>query len=193
MSREFKLEEYGLVEEAKKLREEGFGWIETASILTRAHPEVEGGLSHMAVKRGVLKAGTNEIQEQMEQGLNPVDEFSKELKLKINESTEELQSLKDKAEIILKEAMGGDSINDKTKALREVRETLRDIVKNQVTLQQYFNQKVDNLDREAFKQTEQVKILLVKWITVIEKELCPECKNESIPKIISFMESEGEK
>ena len=146
----------------------------------------------MAVKRALEVDNKNKIDLQMEEGKNPVDEFQEEFKKKVDENTSELIGLQQKANKILDEAMESNSISDKTRALREVRDTLGQVVKNLISLQQYYNRQTNSLDREAFQKQQEVKILLVKWINVIKEETCPVCKEKVISKVIKLIDLENE-
>jgi hypothetical protein len=186
MSKKSKLHEAGLVEEAKELRKEGFGYIAIADTIKKQHPEITE-LSHMAVKRALEIVERDKIEGQIEEGKNPVDEFAVEFKNKTDENTKKLEGLEKKANDILDKAMGGDDISDMTKAMKELREVLGQITKNRIAIQQYGVRQINNLDREAFKQKEQVRILLVKWINIIKEDTCPMCKEKVIPKVIELV------
>jgi len=189
------LEEMGLLDEIKKLHDEGYGTPAIVQIVSQHYPEkVEkvGGISHMSVDRALKLIDRMAIQEQIKQGINPVDEFNREFREKMDKNTEELESIKKKAGKILEEAMESDSIADKTKALKEVRDTLTQMAKNYVALQQFYQMKVNNLQKEAYEQQEHVKRLLVIAVAKLEEVVCPICKEKAINEFVKVIETEGE-
>jgi predicted S18 family serine protease len=147
----------------------------------------------MAVKRALEVDNKNKIDLQMEEGKNPVDEFQEEFRRNIENNTKKLEKLEDKANKILDDAMNSDSVSDRTKAVREARDTLKEIKQNYIAQQQYYNRQVSGLDREAFQKQQEVKILLVKWINVIKEEIDdPVCKEKVISKVIKLIDLENE-
>ena len=189
MTRKSKLEEHGLLDEAKELQKTGMGLHEIANHIMQKHPEVE--LSFMAVKRGLAVGDQKKIDEQIQEGLNPADVFIEEFRKQVDVNTEKLSNLEKKANKILDEAMESDSISDKAKALKEVRDTLGQIVKNYTALQQYCVRQTDGINRKAFEQKAQVNNLLMIWINTVTEGVCPRCKETLIPKLIKLVESEN--
>jgi hypothetical protein len=190
MTRKSKLEEMGLMESAKKLHDDGYGYHEIAKALTTMNPNFKG--SHMAIKRGLEAYDRLQIKDQMKQGLNPVDVANEDFKQRMDKNTDKLESMEKKANTILDEAMESDSITDKTRALKEARDTLAQIAKNYISIQQMYQMKFNNLEKEAFEQQAQVKKLLIIMISKVDEVVCPLCKEKAIPAIMKVLESEGE-
>lgn len=190
MTKKSKLEQLGLMEKARQLRDDGYGWHEIAAVLKQIEPKFDG--SHMSVKRGLQAYDRLQIREQVKQGLNPVDEMNREFREKMDKNTHELECLKVRANTILNEAMDSDSISDKTKALKEVRDTLAQMAKNNLALQQFYQMKIDTIQKESFHQREQITKLLLMFISKVDDVVCPMCKEKAIPAIMKIVESEGE-
>jgi len=190
MTKKSKLEQHGLLDEARKLKDTGMSDNAVANHIMQRHPEVK--ISLMAVRRGLAILEEKKIDEQIQEGLNPADELDELLRKKIEESDRKLLKLEERANKALDRAEGGDSIADITKALKESRETNAQIIKNQIALKQYYGKQIEGINKKAFEQKEQVNILLNQWIMKIESGLCPKCKQEIIPEVIKLIQLEKE-
>lgn len=165
------------------------GLHEIANHIMQKHPEVE--LSFMAVQRGLAIAGQKKIDEQIQEGLNPIDELDEVFKKKIEDAEKKLLKLEERANKALDRAEDGDNIGDITKALKEVRETNSQIIKNLISLKQFYSIQRQGVDRKAFEQKAQVNNLLMIWINTITEGVCSRCKETLIPKLIKLVESES--
>lgn len=187
--RKSKLEEHGLLDEAKELQKTGMGLHEIANHIMQKHPEVQ--LSFMAVKRGLAVGDQKKIDEQIQEGLNPIDELDEVFKKKIEDAEKKLLKLEERANKALDRAEDGDNIGDITKALKEVRETNSQIIKNLISLKQFYSIQRQGVDRKAFEQKSQVNNLLMMWTNIVTEGVCPKCKEVMIPKLIKLVESES--
>jgi DNA-binding ferritin-like protein len=190
IGRNLKLEQIGLLDRAKELHEQGHGSREIVSILKQEYPDKAKDIpSHMGVERALAIVEQRKVHEQIVQGLDPVEEMNNEFKQKMDGNTEKLAHIEKKANEILNEAMESDSIADKTKALKEVRDTLAQISKNYVNLQQWYQMRVKNIENEAQEQKKEIEKVLVEWLTIVEENVCPICKERTIPKIMHLVKA----
>jgi hypothetical protein len=178
------LEELELQEEAYKLRyEDGYGWQEGAKVINTRHPEIVEKygkpLSHMGFKRGVVAYEKSLIEQKMEQGIDPIEDMSKEFREAIRKNNNKINKLVETADEILQDALRDGTVTEKTRALKEVRDSLAQEVKNWVALQQYGIRQATNIGSINLKKEENIKTLIINWtdqIIDIKEHLCEECK-----------------
>jgi len=149
----------------------------------------------MAINR-VLRHDANDqhkkkINQQIQEGLNPVDEFLMESRQKVSENLKKLDPLWEEANDVIREAKATGDLNQRVNALKVASDILAKKHKIGLELQQYFTVTSDRLDREAFEQKGQVNKLLGLFVQVIEENICSECKKRTIPKVIKLIELDG--
>jgi len=182
-----KIEKYHLEDEAQQLKDMGFGNEKIASTLVQNHPKIKGikKLSGMSVGRYFRKKDKEDIVDTVEQGGDPVIDFIQEYRDSISDINKRTKSLYNKSMAILKDIEeNSDDDHLKLKALKEVRDSLEQMRKNNVSLVQYGERRIDTIKEVNLKQEYHVKNLLIG----ISRELCPKCR----AKIPQFLEIEEE-
>lgn len=190
ITRKSKLEEHGLLDEAKRLKDTGMSDNEVATHLMHAHPEVS--VSLMAVRRGLDILEKKKLDEQIQEGLNPADEFTKEYRKEMQKIFDRSEKILSECEKTLADAKSSGIMSDRLKALDVSIKGLANERKNRESLQQFGFMKIDTINKKAFEQKEQVNNLLMIWINKLESGLCPRCKQEVIPEVIKLIQLEKE-
>ncbi len=85
------LEEHNLLDRAKHLRDDGFGYLEIANTIMTENPEVK--LSFMSVKRGLELVEKRKIDQQIQEGKNPVDEMNMRFMEQMDSSIKKLEKI----------------------------------------------------------------------------------------------------
>ena len=186
MTRESKLKMIGLDKEAYELRKAGNTWADGNRIIHERHgKEIVNKfgepVSDMGFKRAVIEYEKGLITKSLDDGLDPVKEMDRQFREAVVRCNKKNQKLEKKADEILERALKDGSITDQTRALKEVRDTISQELKNFVLLQQNGIRQVTNIGEVNFKNQQDVKILLVNFSDELMKiydELCDDCKQK---------------
>ena len=183
----------GLLNKAKQMRDEGMSEQGIADYFNKDKELPKDKVSVMAVHRALGVVEKNKINNLILQGKNPLDELIKEIRENAKKIDIKIEKLIEKSEIIVDEAMEGDSISDKTKAIKEARDTLVQLQKNQIIIHQYCESLQNSVNDESLNQKEQVTNILNIWTDAVTELVCPICRKEVIPEVIRLvgLEKEG--
>ena len=194
MTRESKLAELGLEEEAYDLRhKDNKTWDEITEIINADHPEVYDKygepISYMGIKRGVKGYEKALMEKSLEEGGNPVDTMIYEFREAIKGNTSKINKLMGKIEKMVEKAEQG-TVNDMARAYTVALKGWEQERRNWESLQQYGIQQVGNIGQINLTKEQNVKTLIINWtdkIIEIQKYLCDDCKeriNELIDDLI---------
>lgn len=181
MTKVSKLEEDGHLQEAKSLRDEGRGYIEIADTLNLKYYNGDRHYSHMAIKRGLESLEKKSLDKAIDEGRDPIDEMTKEFREAIRKNNRKLNKLLKTADEILQDALAEGTITEKAKALKEVRDSLAQVVKNWIALQQYGIRQATNIGDISRRREQDIKILIINWTEQLmekKRQLCAKCKKE---------------
>ena len=183
----------GLLNKAKQMRDEGMSEQGIADYFNKDKENPNDKVSVMAVHRALGVVEKNKINNLILQGKNPLDELIKDIREKAGKLDKKLEELEKKANKILDDAMESDSVSDKTKALKEVRDTIVQAQKNQIIIHQYCESLQNSVNDESLNQKEQVTNILNIWTDAVTELVCPICRKEVIPEVIRLvgLEKEG--
>jgi len=183
MTKISKLEELNLQKEAKELRDAGNGWIKVTSILNNRHPEIQETydepISFMGVKRGVIAYEQQLMEKKIEDGIDPIEGMEREFRDAIRKNNKKINKLIKTADKILEDAIKEGTISDKTRALKEVRDSLAQEVKNWIALQQYGIRQVGNIGSINLRKEQELHIHLDRWTDKLiahKKDFCRGCQ-----------------
>jgi len=183
----------GLLDRVKKLHDEGHGLEEIRGILLQENPDKAKDIpSFMGIQRALELHEKQQIQEQVHQGIDPLNEFTKEFRHEVTKIIRRNEKILDECEKALEDAKASGIMSDRLKAIDVTIKGFANERKNWESLQQFGIPRIEAIDKEAFRQKEAAKILLIKWTTRVEEKVCPLCKEKVIPEIIHLVESEGE-
>jgi len=193
MTRVSKLKELGLEKKAYELRKSGETWESVANIINGQHgkeiiSKYDSPLTHMAIKRGIVAYEKDLVEKALDED-NPLEEVSELMKKAIFAANKKNRKLEKKADTILDNAMKDGSYSDQTRALKEVRDTMSQEVKNMTTLMQYCDRQFGNARDINIKEQKNVIIMLKNYadeLFKIYENLCPECKKKlDIERLLS--------
>jgi len=175
MSKENKIIQYNLEDEVKQLREMNYSVHDIAKRISDNHPEIHSlkNLSGMSISRYIRNAEEKELQGEVTEGKDPVKDFTEMYRDEVDDIHEKTKELYEKSIIILKDIEeGSQDYNVKLKAIKEVRDNLNQMLKNQVSLKQYGERRANTIYNVNLKKEIHVKNLLLNFVN----SLCPKCK-----------------
>jgi len=186
MTKEHKIIKYNLEDEVQQLKEGGLSYFEIASTIKRNHPMIEDlkGLSPMAIQRYLSSKDEREIQRQLDSGKDPVEDFVDEYRKAIKDIDVKTKELYEYSLKLLNSISESDDDIMKLKAVKEVRDNLDLIRKNQVSLIQFSEKKTNTICNVNLKKEIHVRNLLMNF----NKELCSKCRL----KIAELLEEDEE-
>jgi len=171
-----KIIKYGLESEAQSLLDSGLSRAKIAETLRNNHPEIVDlkDLSAMSVQRWIDSKERAKLEESIEQGKDPLDDFMKEYRRAIKDLNLKAERLYNKANKLLDKAeLEGDTTTS-LRAIKEVRDSLDQLRKNWVSLMQYGTRQTSNIYHINLKKEQNVKIMLLEF----SKVLCNECRSK---------------
>lgn len=176
-----KIVKYNLEDEARQLKEMHYTNEEIARRIRESHPEIEDlrDLAGMSIGRFFKLDEGQKIEQQIIEGQDPVDNFIKEYRDKINKIEEQTNDIFKECRAILDEAKATGDITDKVKAVDVVLKSLEQSRRNLVSLVQYGERQTANFGAINLKKEYYVKNLLLDF----SKGLCAKCRAK-IPEIL---------
>lgn len=188
-NKENKIIIHKLQDEVESIREEN-GLIKSARILTQRYPDIEGGISHMCIKRYEESRDKTALLNTIEAGRDPLEELNHQFRVAIKKNTRKLNKLVDTSNLILEQALKEGTISDKTRALKEVRDSLGQEIKNWTALRQYGVIQSKHIGDINFKKEQDIRVMINIWTDEIIKlrdALCEECRKKvKLENIIKF-------
>ena len=193
MTRASKLKELGLERKAYELRKNGETWEGIAGIINGEHgreiiTKYGQPLTHMSIKRGIVSYEKGLVDRAFDDD-NPLEEVADLIKEAVLVANKKNRKLEKKADTILDNAMKDGTYSEQTRALKEVRDTMAQEVKNLTTLAQYCDRQFGNARDINIKEQKNVIIMLKNYadeLFNIYENLCPECKKKvDIAKLLS--------
>jgi len=184
MTKEHKIIKYNLEDEVQQLQDAGMSYIEIARVIKQNHPTIEdlGNLSAMSIQRYLASKDEREIQEQLDEGKDPIEDFVEEYRKSMHHINIKSEELYKRSLRLLDTLEQSDDDIMKLKAIKEVRDSLDLLRKNQVSLVQFGDKKTNTIYNVNLKKEIHVKNLLMNF----NKELCPKCRL----KIAELLEKE---
>ena len=187
MTRDTKLKELGLEEEAYRLRQQGDGWIQIANTLnSKYHDEIyskyEKGLSHMAIKRGVIAHEKGRMEKQIQEGVDPIFDIQLRFNEELIRNTNKINKLMDRIYKMIDKAENSENISDMSKAftvalkgLEQERKSWESFKQNQVRQEVTYNETVQ-------KKEERTQNLIINFsdglIGILNLDIDQECKEK---------------
>ena len=174
MVKEHKIIKYNLQDEVDQLQTMGMAYHEIASKIKENHPDIAdlSNLSAMAIQRYLASSRETKIIEDVKQGKDPVTDFIGEYRQAMKDINEKTETLYNKSIKVLNDIeLTNDDIM-RLKAIKEVRDNIEQIRKNQVSLVQFGEKKTNTIYNVNLKKEIHVKNLLLNFV----KGLCPKCK-----------------
>lgn len=175
-----KIKEHGREVEAKKLRDEGHGWIEISNIFNKRYPE-DGGYSHMAIKRGLDAYGRGIVEQMIGGGENPIVELDNEFRKELKKIIRRTSKFMDIAEEMTEKAREKGVINDMSKALTTAFKGLAEERRGWESLHNSTFGQMKNIGDVNLMKEQKIIILLNNWadqLIKLKKELCDKCKKK---------------
>jgi hypothetical protein len=173
--RENKIVEYGLEDQAKKLKGEN---LPLKSIATKLNTMLDGTkkLSFMAVKRYFDTLEEKKVGKELQEGGNPAlrvyDEFHTEM-VNIKDDLYNKKNDIDELIDVVKEDM---DINKLVKLLQVQKDYYNTIQKNVVSLIQYSENRFKPVVNQTYKMEVNIRNLLIDF----SEKLCPKCRAKII-------------
>ena len=185
MTKQHKIIKYHLEDEVQQLKDNGMSYIEIASTIRSNHPTIKElqGLSAMAIQRYLSSKDEREVEEQIESGKDPVGDFVDEYRKSMDKINVKSEELYNRSLALLETLEQSDDDIMKLKAIKEVRDSLDLLRKNQVSLVQFGEKKTNTIYNVNLKKEIHVKNLLMNF----NKELCSRCRL----RIAELLETEG--
>jgi len=186
MSKEHKIIKYNLQDEVEQLQAAGMAYHEIASTIKGNHPEISdlSNLSSMAIQRFLRQKEESKVEESLKQGRDPISDFIEEYRQAMKDINVKSNILYDKSIQLLNSIDQTDDDILKLKAVKEVRDNIDLLRKNQVSLIQFGEKKTNTIYNVNLKKEIHVKNLLMNF----NKNLCSKCRF----KIAEILEQEGE-
>jgi len=188
-----KIVKYGLEPEVDPLLDNGISLAEIADKVVSNHPEIVDlqGLSSMAIMRYRDKRNRNKIEDDLEDGNDPVDTFLKEYNEAIRKLMTKNEKWDDRVEQLWQECKDDASIVEKAKIIKEARDNREQSKKEWNALAKYGVRQTSNIYNINLKKEQNTKIMLLNWSKEILDGLCSECKAKSRNKIMKLIEEEN--
>jgi len=176
-----KIIKYNLQDETFQLRDMGYSNEEIAEKLKNNHPEITDlkKFSGMSVGRFFKSDECKKIEEQVKNGGDPISDFIKEYRDRINSVEQHTSDLYDECKKILDDAKKDGTILDKLKAVDMTLKSLEQSRKNMVSLVQYGERQTNNFYNVNLKKEYHIKNLLLNF----SEKLCPKCRAK-IPELL---------
>jgi len=175
-----KIKEHGREQEAKRLRDDGHGWIEISNIFNKKYPE-DGGYSHMAIKRGLDSYGRDIVEQMIDDGENPIVELDNEFRKELRKIIKRTSKFMDIAEEMTDTARDNGDVNDLSKALTTAFKGLAEERRGWESLHNSTFGQMKNIGDVNLKKEQKIIILLNNWadqLIKLKKELCDNCKKK---------------
>jgi len=181
MTKTSKIEKFNLIDEFKQLYDLSYGNEEIARVLISNHPEIEGlqNLSGMSVGRFRKKYEESLMDSEIKLGKDPFDDFSTVAR----DIYDKIEKLYDRSLDILDdvEQNGNDAL--RLKAVKEARDSLKEMLKARESMIQFADDKIDTARNLNMKKEYNVKIMILN----LSKSLCPKCRKE-LAKVLEMEE-----
>jgi len=176
-----KIIKYHMEDEAKQLKEMGYTNEEISDKLRENHPEIKEltKFSGMSVRRYFESDECKKIEEKVLKGEDPVSDFIKEYRDKLDTIEQRTSDLYEECKTILEDAKKDGSILDKLKAVDVTLKSLEQSRKNMVSLVQYGERQTNNFYSVNLKKEYHIRNLLLNF----SEKLCPKCRNK-IPELL---------
>jgi len=176
-----KIIKYNLQDEAKQLKEMGYTNEEIARKLRENHPKIKGlsNFAGMSVGRFFESDEQKQIEEKVENGEDPVTDFIKEYRDKLDTIEQRTSDLYEDCKTILNEAKQDGTTLEKLKAVDITLKSLEQSRKNMVSLVQYGERQTNNFYNVNLKKEYHIKNLLLNF----SEKLCPKCRSK-IPELL---------
>jgi len=174
MTKEHKIIKYNLQDEVNQLHTGGMAYQEIARTIKNNHPEIAdlSNLSAMAIQRYLSNKNEKQVVEDIKQGKDPIADFTEEYRKAMRDINVKSEILYDESLKILNSVKESPDDMLKLKAIKEVRDNLDLLRKNQVSLIQFGDQKRNTINNVYLKKEIHIKNLLM----LLVKDLCPNCK-----------------
>jgi uncharacterized phage infection (PIP) family protein YhgE len=182
--KEHKIIKYNLQDEVNQLKTAGMAYQEIASTIKGNHPEIAdlSNLSAMAIQRYFSSEQEKDIEKSVKAGENPVMDFLEEYRKEMKDINRKSNLLYEKSMQLLNSIDQSDDDFLKLKAIKEVRDNLDMLRKNQVSLVEYGEKKTSTIYNVNLKKEIHVKNMLIAF----NKNLCSKCRL----KIAELLENE---
>jgi len=184
-----KIIKYNLECEVDPLLEQKVPYQKIANTIKETHPEIKdlNTLSAMNIMRYKTDKESKAMDMILDEGRDPMDEFTKEYRAAIRKNNEEVQVIFKDCKAILEEAKQSDNIANKVKAVEVSLKSLDQIRRNWESLSQYGSRQIPLIGKVNLKKEQNVKVLILS----VSNKLCPKCRDE-MKKVIEEHLKEGE-
>ena len=190
MTKENKIIQFDLQEEARQLRELGNSYTSIGKTLSENHPKIEAlqKLSPMSVMRFFDADEERKLQEAVDTGGNPVKDLTEEFCTAVRNINQRSEAIYHRSIRLLDklETENKDNILI-LKAIKEARDSLAEERKNMVALKQFGEKKSITIQNVNLKKEIHVKNMLMSFSKDLNKELCPKCRAK-MPVILGKLE-----
>jgi len=174
--KENKIIKYGLEAEVDTMLDQDMSLADVASAIKLNHPDIEDlkDISSMSIMRYRNSRDQLNISEKIEEGKDPVSEFITEYRNAIKSLLDKSDTLYKESLELLEQAKQSESMPDKLKAVKEVRDNIEQERKAWVSLAQYGVRQTSNIFNINVKKEQNIKVMLLNW----SKDLCPACRSK---------------
>ena len=190
MTKENKLIQYNLQDEARELRKRGSSYLDIAETLKKNHPKIDDiqKLSQMSVMRFLDGDKERELQEQVDLGGNPIKDLTEEFCTAVRDINTRSESIYHRSIRLLDrlETENKDNLLI-LKAIKEARDSLAEERKNMIALKQFGEKRSMTIQNINLKKEIHVKNMLMSFSKDLNKELCPNCRAK-MPAILGKLE-----
>ena len=181
MTKENKIIKYGLEPEVDIMLDSGLSLNEICTTIKNNHSDIIDlqNLSSMSIMRYRDSKNKKAIEEQIDEGGDPVDTFLKEFNGAIRSLMQKNEKWDRRVEELWQECKDDASIIEKAKVIKEARDNREQSKKEWLALAQYGVRQTSNIYNINLKKEQNVKIMLLEWA----RDLCPVCKEKIFNEI----------
>jgi len=190
MTKENKLIQYNLQDEAIDLRKRGSSYLEIAETLKKNHPKIDDiqKLSQMSVMRFLDGNKERELQEQVDLGGDPVKDLTEEFCTAVRDINDRSKTIYNYSMRFLDKLKKENKDNPLIlKAIKGVSDSLAEERKNMIALKQFGEKRSMTIQNINLKKEIHVKNMLMSFSKDLNKELCPNCRAK-MPAILGKLE-----